>query len=521
MRTAFLVVLVVGVWSVNLWGETLPNQIDALIEAAAGQPVAAVCDDAAFCRRVFLDFAERIPSRDELLSFLADSAADKRSQLIDRLLSSPDYVRRMRDVLHVQLMERLGDHDEWTKFLEASIVANTPWNEFVRTILQPGLEEEPKRGAAFFLTKRLENYGQQAVDLPGLTRDVGRLFLGVDLQCAQCHDHLFIDEYKQVDFQGLHTFLQHTFIRQDVKFPAVGEKLVDKKTEFMSVFIKEPHQTGPRLPFGPEVEIAVFTKGEEFAVPPDRAKKFLGQPKFSPLTELSARLPTADNPYFVKNAVNRAWFLLMGRGLVHPLDLQHAQNPPSHPEVFDLLATEFVAHQFDMKWLLRELAQTRTYQRSSALPVDNVEPPADRYVVALEKPLSAEQLAESAWRATGHTGDLPADARKKFLAAFANPPREPEGEFAPSVKAALFLSHDATVLSWLQPKDGTLVERLQTETDLPKAIETIYQTVLSRSPTTEEAAMMAAYLTAAENRPRALGDIIWSLMNTTEFGVNH
>ncbi len=521
MRGWCCVVLMCGMGADNLRAETLPARIDGLIEAAAGQPVAVVCDDAAFCRRVFLDFAGRIPTRDELLAFQADNSAGKRLQLIDRLLASPEYIRRMRDVLHVQLMERLGEHDEWTKFLETSVTANTPWNEFVRTMLQPGSEDEPKRGAAFFLTKRLENYGQQPVDLPALTRDVGRLFLGVDLQCAQCHDHLFVDDYKQVDFQGLHTFLQHTFIRQDVKFPAVGEKLVDKKTEFMSVFVKEAKQTGPRLPFGPEVEIAVFTKGEEFATPPDRAKNFLGQPKFSPLTELAARLPTAENPYFVRNAVNRAWCLLMGRGLIHPLDFQHAKNPPSHPEVLDLLATEFVAHQFDRKWLLRELAQTRTYQRSSVLPDGRGEPPPDRYVVALEKPLSAEQLAESTWRATGHTGDLSAEARKKFLAAYANPPREPEGDFAPSVKAALFLSHDATVLSWLQPKDTTLVERLQAETDLPKAIETIYQTVLSRSPTAEETTSMTAFVNEADNRSRALGDVIWALMNTTEFGLNY
>lgn len=521
MRGWWCVVLMSGLWSGDLRAETLAERIDALIEAAAGQPVAPVCDDAAFCRRVYLDFAGRIPTRDELLAFLQDERTDKRLQLVDRLLASPEYVRRMRDVLHVQLMERLGDHDEWTKFLETSITANTPWNEFVRTILQPGTEEEPKRGAAFFLTKRLESYGQQAVDLPGLTRDVGRLFLGVDLQCAQCHDHLFVDDYKQVDFQGLHTFLQHTFIRQDVKFPAVGEKLVDKKTEFMSVFVKAAKQTGPRLPFGSEVEIAVFTKGEEFATPPDRKKNFLGQPKFSPLTELAARLPTADNPYFVRNAVNRAWFLVMGRGLVHPLDLQHAKNPPSHPEVLDLLATEFVAHQFDMKWLLRELVQTRTYQRSSVVTDPQHEPPADHYVIAIEKPLSAEQLAESVWRATGHTGDLPADGRKKFLAAYASPPREPEGEFAPSVKGALFLSHDATVLSWLQPTGGTLVQRLQSETDSAKVIDTIYQTVLSRSPTADETTTMTAFLMNPENRPKAIGTIVWALMGTTEFVMNH
>ncbi len=333
-------------------------RVDQLITSQAGQPVAPVLDDSGFCRRVTLGFAGRIPSTDELRAFLVDERADKRLRMVDHLLASPEYARRLRDLFHVVLMERLGEHEEWSQFLETSFAANVPWDRFVRQILLPNPDDQAQRGAAFYLTKRLENYGQQPVDLPGLTRDVGRMFLGVDLQCAQCHDHLFVDDYKQVDFQGLHTFLSHTFIRQDVKFPAVGEKLLDKKTDFMSVFIKEPKQTGPRLPFGTEVEVAVFAKGEEFATPPDKGTKFPGQPKFSPLKILSEQLPTAANERFVRNGVNRFWWVLFGRGLVHPLDLAHSANPPSHPEVLDLLAQEFVVHQFDVKWLLRELALT-------------------------------------------------------------------------------------------------------------------------------------------------------------------
>jgi hypothetical protein len=498
------------------------REIDARIAAAAGQAVAPRGDDAGFCRRAYLDFAGRIPTVDELRAFLADAAPDKRMQLLDRLLASPDYVARMTSVFHVQWMERLGDHEEWTKFLEASWAENKPFDRLVRDILSPPVDDETRRGAAFFFTKRLENYGQQAVDYPGLTRDIGRMFLGVDLQCAQCHDHLFVEDYKQLDFQGLHTVVLQTAIRTDLKFPAIAEKPLQKKTEFMSVFLKEPKQTGPRLPFGVELEIPVFATGEEFEVPPDKKKNFPGVPKFSALRALAERLPTADNPWFVRNAVNRAWYQLMGRGLVHPLDLHHAQNPPSHPEVLDLLAREFVARQFDWKWLLRELALTETYQRSSQLPAGlAAEPPIDRYVVALEKPLSPEQLATATWMAAGHAPPVPADVQKKFVAAFANPPREPEGEFAPSVKAALFLSHDATVLKWLTPANGNLAERAIAEADHARAIELIYQSVLSRSPSPDESAEMVSYLSTASNRGKAVGDAIWALLTSTEFCVNH
>ena len=518
--------------------EPLHARIDPLIEAAAGTSVAPVADDAEFLRRVYLDFVGRVPSVDEARTFLSDSAADKRVVLIDRLLASPEFPRRMREAFHVQLMERAGEHEEWTRFLEQSFAANKPWDQLVREILNPNADDEATRGAAYFLTKRLENYGQQPVDLPGLTRDVGRLFLGVDLQCAQCHDHLFIDDYKQIDFQGLHTFVSHTTIRQDVKFPAVAEKLVDKKTEFMSVFVKEAKATGPRLPFGTEVDVPTFAKGEEFALAPDKQTKSPGKLKFSPLAILAEQLPTASNTQFARNIVNRLWWQMLGRGLVHPLDLQHSKNPPSHPAVLELLATEFVAHKFDIKWLLRELALTRTYQRSSLLPSGlEREPLPDRYVVAIEKPLSTEQLL---WSILQATGELPRyqptidadgkpkpnapsdDLKKRFVAAFANPPREPEGDFAPSVKAALFLSNDGKVLELLKPRDGNLAEQLVKETDSAKLAERLYLAILTRIPSPDEAADVAKYLAAhADDRAKSAGQLIWALVASTEFCVNH
>ncbi len=518
--------------------EPLHVRIDTLIEAAAGGTVAPVADDAEVLRRVFLDLAGRIPSSEEARAFLNDSAADKRAVLIDRLLASPEYSRRMRDAWNVQFMERAGEHEEWLRFLEESFAANKPWDKLVREILNPNPDDESSRGAAFFLTKRLENYGQQPVDLPGLTRDVGRLFLGVDLQCAQCHDHLTVDDYKQIDFQGLHTFLSHATIRTDLKFPAVGEKVVDKKTEFMSVFVKQPHTTGPRLPFGTEVEVPTFAKGEEFAVAPDRKVNFPGKPKFSPLAILSEQLPTSTNSLFVRNAVNRLWCQLMGRGLVHPLDLHHSANPATHPAVLDLLATEFTQHQFDIKWLLRELALTRTYQRSSRLPTgSDREPPIDKYMVAIEKPLSTEQMLMSLLQATGEASRLTAtiqvdgkakpnpayeDLRKRFVAAFANPPRDPEVEFAPSVKAALFLSNDAKVLELLKPREGNLAEQLSKETDARKLAESLFLAVLTRSPTADEAEAVTQFVAARKQQPgQGIELAIWALLSSTEFCMNH
>lgn len=513
--------------------EPLHVRIDALIAAKAdGKAAASMADDAEFFRRVHLDLAGRIPTAEETRQFLAGAAPDKRVKLIGDLLNGPEYPRRMTDAFHVMLMERTGDHADWTAFLRSSFEKNKPWDQMVREIAYPNSEDETLRGAAFFWTKRLEHYGENPIDLPGLARDIGRMFLGIDLQCAQCHDHLFVDEYKQADFQGLFAFVSHATIRKDVKFPAVSENLMGKKVEFSSVFKKDKHETGPRLPRGLEIEVPAFAKGEEFEVAPDRKKNFAGVPKFSPLKVLSEQLPRAENALFTKNIVNRLWFIMLGRGLVHPIDLHHKDNTPSHPELLDLLAQEFAAHQFDIKWLLREIALSQTYQRSSLLPDGAGELPPESFLVALEKPLSAEQLLRAMLEATGEVSRILPDGaaesaeynklRDRFVKAFANPPKEPETEFAPSVKAALFLSNDSIVLSWLAPRQGNLVDRLNAIPEPDKLADELYLSVLTRQPTADERADVAAFLAKrASDRPKAIGQLVWALLTSTEFCVNH
>jgi hypothetical protein len=530
--------------------EPLHQEIDRLVTAQAGGPCNPPAGDAEFLRRVYLDLAGKIPTSEQAREFLADGAGDKRTKLVDRLLSGPDFPRRMQELFHAMLMERRGDDPDWTAFLRRSFEANTPWDVLAREILDPDPEDEAARGAAYFYVRRLDKVGQQDTDYPGLTRDVGRLFLGVDLQCAQCHNHLFIDDYKQQDFQGLYTVYLNTFIRRDVTPPAIGEKVMAKKIEFMSVFDKVPLSTGPRVPGDAEIEIPVFAAGEEFLVPPDKKTKHPGEPKFSPLEAVVGRLATADNNAFCRNIANRMWFVMMGRGLVHPLDLSHGDNLPSHSELLELLARDIAARKFDLKGFLRELALSQTYQRSSlgAATSDSLEPAS--YRAALEKPLSAEQLLSSLLVAAGaeeQSEQSPRDApptagnakpaaeqgkpdaadkrdelRKLFVAAFANPPKEPEIEFSPSVKGALFVMNNSNVLALFDQRPGGLVDRLSKFADPDALAEEFYLSVLTRLPTAEERADVADALARhADRRIAVLGQMAWALAASTEFCVNH
>lgn len=543
---ALLVCLFVFPLSANA-AEPLHTEIDRLIAAKAGGPVAAQSTDAEFLRRVMLDLSGTIPTTGDARNFLADKSADKRLKLIDRLLAGEDYPRRMQQAMTVMLLERRAGtaikNKEWNEFVRAAFAANKPWNEFVRDLVAAdGTDQATKPAIRFFVDGGRADHHQ-------LTRDVGRLFLGMDLQCAQCHDHPSIDDYHQADYFGLYSYLKQSKLQADKqKNSFLIETVSQEPIEFQSVFFPGvKHQIGLRLPEGKEVEIPKFEKGEEFAAP---AKDGLpGVPKFQPRKLLAEHLTASDNQRFARNAVNRFWFLMMGRGIVHPLDLLHNDNPPSHPELLQLLTEQFISHNYDVKYLLREIAQSAAYQRSSLLPdgVQATDVSPASYRVAIAKPLSAEQVAWSLMRATGQLkrilatavpedskftykdyvndripipDNLP-DVMSLFSASFGNPPGESETEFSPSTKHSLFLMNEKLVHDWLEPREGTLTSRLVKIEDSGKLAEELYLTVLSRTPDQQEAEIIKEYLAEKKDRPAAIAELAWALLTTSEFRLNH
>lgn len=514
-------------------------EIDEIVRRAdaAAEP-APRCDDATFVRRVHLDFAGRIPTPAETTSFLADESPDRRSVLIDRLLAGPEYPVRMRDLFHAMLMERRGEDADWSRFLETSFRQNKPWDRIVREILDPDPAAEDTRGAAFFLTRRLEKVGQQETDHPGLTRDVGRMFLGIDLQCAQCHDHLRIAAYRQADFQGLFIAFRNTFIRGDVRFPAIGEKILAAPLEFSSVFDPVSRTTGPRVPGREAIEIVRFEKEQEWLAPPDPKTSFPGTPRFRPLAAIARDLPLPENPTFVTNIVNRLWFIMLGRGLIEPLDQIHPDNPPSHPEIVALLGAELTARGFDIREILRAIALSETYQRGSTAPGARDAPEDVPYRRGLERRLSAEQLFRSVVVATdprdapiadlaGMAGDDASrerlqKARAAFVKAFGNVPQDPETSFSPSLKSSLFVMNDPLILDFLAPAPGHLVDRLLHHATDAEVASDLYLALFSRPPTAEEERDVVEFLAARpQRRSAAITNLAWAMLASTEFCLNH
>jgi len=537
----------------------LHAEIDRHIEASLPKfkltTTAGVADDEEFLRRATLDLTGNIPTADDVRAFASDRSPNKRTSLVDRLLSSDEYARHMAVTFDIMLMERRADGhvptDEWRGFLAESFRKNKPLDVLVRELLiSDGSDPATRPAAKFFLDR------EAAHDT--LVRDIGRLFLGVDLQCAQCHDHPTVTDYRHLHYYGLHVFVAGTKLYR----PATGDKLMSLQEEvvreatFASVFEPEvQNKTGPRLLNGPAMEIPNFKAGEEYVEKP--SAKIRAVPKFSLRKALSETLPRAETREFSRNMANRLWAHLMGRGLVQPLDMHHSANPPSHPELLTLLSDELAAMKFDVRRFLREVALSDAYQRSSLAPAglspDDV--PEESYAMANLKGLGPEPLFASLVRATGNGATLErqideslakesatkelvkqgvddatrAKARaverakrvKEFIDLFGSPAGSPEGEFQASLPQALFLANAESIAAWLQPQHDNLTARLSKIPQSERLTEELYLSMLSRHPTTVETAAVQKHLAGAEDRVSAIEQLVWSLAASVEFRLNH
>ncbi len=536
--------------------EPLHKLVDQHINARLDKqqiPVAERASDAEFLRRVTLDLTGVVPDAKTARAFIEDKSADKRVRLIDRLLASDEYSKHMAVVFDVMLMERRPDKYvttlEWRDWLAESFADDKPLNVLTAEILgADGVEDEKRPAARFYLDR--------AVDKDTLVRDIGRLFLGMNLQCAQCHDHPDIDDYRHQYYHGLSVFVagSKTFRQPDGRF--VLQETVLREVEFASVFDPDKtKKTGPRL-IEALLTVPEFSEGEEYVEKPSRTVRSV--PKFSLRELLSKKLPSNETPEFGRNMANRLWAMMMGRGLVHPLDMHHAGNPPSHPELMQSLTHRLSSSGYRVRSFLREIALSDAYQRSSLVPggVNPDDIPLDSYAVAGMKGLSPEQLFESLLVATqsnpvlewqianalaeeGASAEADADDETKknqaaearrqkraerlaeFVTVFGSVPGQPEGEFTSSLPQALFLANNETVSGWVPPGLGNLAERLVTLGDPNAIADELYLSTLSRFPDAEERRLVAEYLGESEDRPKAITALVWSQLASAEFRLNH
>jgi hypothetical protein len=470
--------------------------------------------DAEFLRRVWLDVAGKIPPAAEVRRFLADTRTDKRSRLIEQLLSSSNYASHFatfwRDILlpelksDEQVQQLLPGFEAW---LRQHLKHDTAYDQLVREIVTTRLAisgRDVRAAASGDERSAIAFYQAKEIAPENLAAATSRIFLGIRLECAQCHDHPF-DDWKQQQFWSFAAFFGGLVRQGDEGVLGRVSEVFDRRELVV-----------------PDTETVVqagFLDGSD-----PRWRRGVTSRQI-----LAEWITSPDNPYFARMAVNRIWGKFFGIGLVDPVDDFGESNPCSHPQLLDSLAREFVAHNFDVKFLIRAITVSRTYQLSSAATGDA----SPRLFASMPiKGLTPEQLLDSLMEAGGYSPQSPSPAnqtgagspRAEILELFANDTDPPTGQQT-SILQALALMNGALIESVVDLQQSPRLSGVANASQgTQEQIETLFLATLSRRPTESESHRMMEFVdsnSSGNDDRRAFAHMFWALLNSAEFATNH
>ena len=487
-------------------------------------PPSQLCDDATFLRRVTLDIGGRIPTEAETKAFLISTEADRRSRVIERLLRSPDYADYFANKWTAVLKNRRDDASDikanfaFHAWIRDNLLVGTPYDQMVRELLAATGTIISNPPVAWY--KRVKDPKQQI-------EDVAQLFLGVRLQCAQCHHHPF-ERWSQTDYYGMTAF-----------FSRVGRKPTDTAGEDL-IFHQRGEAVAKDLKSGQTVR--------PIALGDDVGKI---SPSQDPRLFLAKWMSREDNPFFAKALVNRYWKHFFGRGLVEPEDDLRDTNPPSNPALMDALATHFVESGFDLKELVRVITNSKAYQLS-AIPNEHNAKDHQNYSRYYTKRLQAEVMLDAidqVTRSKTSFANLPNGTRavalpdnsynrqSPFLRVFGRPEAtsvcECERVQNGSLAQSLHLINANEIKGKLSAGNGFAARMLAEKRSPEEQITALYRAAYSRDPSEAERTVAIEYLSqeifdaAGKPLPKAkadaekLQDLVWALINTKEFLFNH
>ncbi|MDP3070581.1 MAG: DUF1549 and DUF1553 domain-containing protein [Opitutaceae bacterium] len=490
------------------------NYIDTAVHAKLRQlrlAPSAVSDDATFLRRVHLDITGTLPAADDVRTFLADRSPTKRAAVIDELLGRREFtnlwVMRWAELLQIRSADQQVQMSaksalQYFEWLEERIAANVPADQMVRQLLTAAGPSFENPAANFYKVER---------DTLKLTENAAQAFMGVRLQCAQCHNHPF-DRWTMNDYYGFAAF-----------FGQIGRKPGEDPRE---TIITNSASGGVKHPVGGK----------------DMAPKFLGGPKPEIAKGTDRRQVLADwlvapeNPWFARNLANLVWAHFFGKGIVDPIDDIRVSNPPSNPALLDALAAKLVAYRYDFRALIRDICNSRTYQLSATANATNAGDDTNFSKSAVRR-IRAEVLLDALSAVTGAAEKirgLPqggraveiADGRTSnyFLTTFGRATRETpcscEVRMEPNLSQALHLLNGDAVNAKVTA-GGLVKKRLRDGQKTPEIIEELYLRTLGRFPTATEKEKLQAFFPEGKNPETALNDLFWSLLNAKEFVFNH
>ena len=502
--------------------QNLADLIDRRIEArwkSDGVTPAPMAGDAEYLRRVSLHIAGCIPPVADARQFLRDESLDQRRRLVDQLLESPHYITNFSNFwTRVMMPESANDlqgqaeRPGFQAWLRQHLGNNTHYNTMVHELLTISLSGDRSMNAAlqnpgtvspiaFFTTKQIKP--------ENLAAATSRMFLGIRIECAQCHNHPY-DSWKQEQFWGYAAFFAG-IERKTRNEDAIGE--VREVFDRRELTIPD-HET---------VVQATYLDGT--------------QPQWR--TRISSRKTLADwmtakqNPYFAKAVVNRLWGHFFGVGIVDPIDDFGGSNKPSHPELLDELAADFAAHDFDLKYLIRGITASNTYQRTSRKTHDSQNEPQQFARMSVQG-LTGEQLFDSIAVAVGHLESFQQQqpfqlnqngARGEFLELFAPDNNSPTERQTSILQALALMNGQFTSEATSLDQSSTLTAVVEFPwMKTPDRINALYLAALTRKPRPDELARLTKYVDSggpSKNQKQALADVFWALLNSSEFLFNH
>ena len=492
--------------------QRIDQQLAALWQESGIRPVEAA-SDAEFMRRAYLDLTGRIPTVSEVHSFNDDKSPNRRELLVDQLLSHRDHATHLAAMWHAVLLptevdlSRLGGGEKFDEWLADRFGANQPYDQIVRELLLAEGRVSDSGPLLFYAALKLNP--------EELAARSSRAFLGVRMECAQCHNHPF-DNVSQHDFWSFAAFFAR-ISRPRGKMEMTSQVLAVRDSERGDVSIPNSTEIVP-----PRLPLSDFDIDEK---PGSDARR----------KQMVDWLTARNNGQFARAAVNRVWAQFFGRGLVQPVDDMRPDNLPIAPEVLDTLSRDFAASGFDLRRLMRAIVLTKTYQLSSRSE-DNDPARTLNFAQMNVKSFTAEQLydciavatqksaiAATAINAPGlaRFGDM---SRQAFVEQFRAPTNEVT-DYHSGIPQALTLMHGGLIQNATDLSTSGLLSSLAAPffTD-DQRLETLFLSTLSRQPETAERDVMLKAISTAKSdtdRQRALGDVLWALLNRAEFTFNH
>ncbi|MEX0724709.1 MAG: DUF1549 and DUF1553 domain-containing protein [Planctomycetaceae bacterium] len=479
--------------------------------------------DEEWIRRVYLDLVGHIPSAADVTTFVEDRDDAKRSQLIEKLLDDPDYVRNWTTVWSNLLIGRQPPRGVsqagMQKFLREAFAKNRPWNDIVFDITSAEGHYE-RNGAVNYLLAQMTmpDAGVQA------TAKTTRLFLGMQVQCTQCHDHPFND-WKQARFWEFNSFFQQMRRVDHRRFDAKTGRQVDDYSELVRADYDGPVFYEKRSGLVVAASPAYFDVKIDDGIDVDRRKA------------LAKLLVEGEKPLIAQAFVNRLWGQFMGYGFTRPVDDMGPHNSPSHPEVLDRLSEEFVKSGYDVKQLIRWICNTEAYNLTSQFNDTNeIDNPAAGEIPLFShmypKALQAEQLYDSLIVATeahksGSAGWEQAESQRQrwmqqFVIAFGTDEADEATIFNGTIPQALMMMNGELTQNAISVVQGSYLHTVlsQKGSDSQK-IRELYLASLGRTPNSRESTMANKLIRANPDKVIAFQDLFWALLNSNEFMTNH